>query len=141
MKKLGIVTGIITMAISLLSVTTAPVAFAGPTGGNCNPHFLTFPTWYRGLTKGDCSIKSPSDVGGISPFIWKIVLNIVEIMLQLVGYASVGFIMYGGFLYLTSAGQPDKATAGRKTILNAIIGLVLSFFSVAIVTLISGNIT
>ena len=139
MKRFSIVALIMTFSMSLFSLTTAPVAAAD--GGGCNPHFLTFPTWYRGLTSGaDCTIKSPGEVGGLSNFIWKIALNILEILLQVVGYVSAAFIIYGGFLYLTSTGDPGKAAAARKTILNAIVGLVISFFSVAIVSLISGNI-
>ena len=126
-------------SLVFVAVPAAPAYAKDGGGGGCNPHFLSFPTWYRGLTNSDCSIKDPGEMG-ISNFIWKIALNVLEILLQLVAYVSVGFVIYGGFLYLTSAGSSDKITAGRKTILNAIIGLVLSFFSVVIVALVAGNI-
>lgn len=135
LKKLFVILGLSTLVFVAVPATPA---YAAPTG--CTTNFLTFPAWYRGLVNNDCSIKSPNDVGGISSFIWKIVLNVVEIMLQLVAYISVGFVIYGGFLYLASAGSADKIAAGKKTILNALIGLVLSFFSVAIVALIAENI-
>lgn len=134
LKKFTVVLGLSALVFAAVPATPAYAA------NGCNTRFLTFPTWYRGLTNGDCSIKSPGQVGGISNFIWKIALNIVEILLQLVAYISVGFVMYGGFLYLASAGSADKVAAGKKTILNALIGLVLSFFSVAIVAMIAGNI-
>lgn len=113
----------------------------------CTDRVLTFPTWYRGLseTKGSgtdatCEIKSPSTApDGLSNFIWRIVLNVLEIALQLVGYLAVGFIIYGGFKYITGAGSPDKITAGRKIILNAVIGFVISIFSVAIVNIVAGG--
>lgn len=135
LRKLFVIFGL--SALVFVAVPATP-AYAAP--GGCTANFLTFPAWYRGLVNSDCSIKSPNDVGGISSFIFKIVLNVVEIMLQLVAYISVGFVMYGGFLYLASAGSADKIAAGKKTILNALIGLVLSFFSVAIVALIAENI-
>lgn len=106
--------------------------------GKCPDNVLTFPTWYRGLQDpATCDIESPgSGETALGDFIWKIVLNVIEIALQLVGYLAVGFIIYGGFVYITGAGSPDKITAGRKIILNAVIGLVISIFSIAIVNLV-----
>lgn len=110
---------------------------AAPVSAQCSENFITFPTWYRGLTTGeDCQIMSPSEVGGLSTFIWRIGLNVVEILLQLVGYVSVLFIIYGGFLFITSTGSPDGAAKARQTIMNAVIGLVISIASVGIINFI-----
>lgn len=108
--------------------------------------FLSIPAWYNGLTKGsDCELKSPDEMGGakderLGKYITRIVLNVINILLQLVGYIAVGFIMFGGFIYLTSGGESDRITSGRKIIMNAVVGLVISFFSVVIVSLVAGNI-
>ncbi len=104
---------------------------------------LTLPVWYRGLNVSDtnCDIVAPDAVGGIGPFIWTIVLNGIDIALQLVGYIAVGYIIYGGFAMITANGSPDSVAKARKTILNAVIGLVISIGSVAIVNLIMGIIT
>jgi hypothetical protein len=126
---------VITMGGALGAVALPQTTFAA-----CSDHLLTFPAWYRGLTDDSCNIKSPADTGGLSKFIWTIALNVIEMMLQLVGYISVGFIIAGGFTYMTSTGSPDGATRARKTITNAIVGLVISIFSVAIVNVISGAI-
>lgn len=117
---------------------TLTLAAPQPAMAACNTTLLTFPAWYRGVVDDSCNIKSPSDSGGLPAFIWTIGLNIVEIMLQLVGYISVGFIIAGGFKYLTSTGSADDIAKAKKTILNAVIGLVISIFSVAIVNIISG---
>jgi hypothetical protein len=109
----------------------------------CSDHLLTFPAWYRGIQKPDpdCSIVSPTgSKAGLTGFIWTIVLNVIESALQLVGYIAVGFIIVGGFKYMTSAGSPDGMVRARKTIMNAVIGLVISIFSVAIINLVSGAI-
>lgn len=116
-------------------------ASAACTGGN----ILTIPPWYKGLqSDSDCKkLKSPSEFNspgkedGLSNYIWKIVLNIIEIMLHLVGYICVAFIIYGGFIFMTAGGS-DGAAKGRTTLLNAIIGLVISVASIAIVNLITG---
>lgn len=117
----------------------------------CEKPFLTFPTWYRGLSKadsatGDCvGIMSPSDpaLGAseserLSNFIWRIVLNVIEIGLQIVGYIAAFFLIYGGFQFMTGGGNPSQVEAARKTMLNAVIGLIISLASVAIVNLIMG---
>jgi len=107
---------------------------------SCTDTLLTFPAWFKGLTDANCNIKSPTDAGGLSTFIWTIVLNIIEMCLQLVGYIAAGFIIRGGFKYMTSIGEPAEVAKAKKMITDAIIGLVLSIFSVAIVILVSGAI-
>jgi type IV secretion system pilin len=137
-----------TMAVLFVAVlggTTVSVALPQTTfaASSCSSTLLTFPAWYQGLQRPDCSIKSPSelktnaDPTGLSTFIWKIVLNIIELLLQLTGYVSVVFIMVGGFKLLTGTGTPDTVAKARTTILNAVIGLIISIFSVAIVKVVA----
>ena len=102
---------------------------------------MTFKAWYDGLTDGSCNIESPgSDTDKQAAFVWRIVLNVIDDLLQVVGYITVGYIMYGGFLMMTSIGSPDKAAHARKTILSAVIGLIVTLLSIAIVNLISSTI-
>jgi hypothetical protein len=111
--------------------------------------FLTFPVWYRGLnvSTSDCNIVDPNQLNtagngaannGLSNFIWRVVLNIMDMALQLVGYIAVGFILYGGFTMIISNGAPEVMAKGRKTILDAIIGLIISIGSVGIINLVMG---
>lgn len=58
-------------------------------------------------------------------------------MLHLVGYICVAFIIYGGFIFMTAGGS-DGAARGRTTLLNAVIGLVISVASIAIVNVVTG---
>lgn len=122
-----------------LIVPATPVGAQG-SGGSCNTNarLLTFPTWWRGLEidSSTCSVKIGDN---LEKDIAKIVTNIVEIILQLVGYASVVFIIVGGFHYLAAAGDPGRVMRGRKTIQNAIIGLIISLMSVGIVNVVAGS--
>lgn len=127
-------------AAPLMAVATpTPVAAA-----SCESRFLFLPAWYRGLTDADCNIIGPgqADANGntleLSSFIWKIVLNIIEIGLMIVGYIAFFLILYGGFQYLTGGANPGQIESAKKTILNAVIGLVISIAAVAIVNLIFG---
>jgi hypothetical protein len=161
LKGLIVFVALLGLSAAFVSSDTAHAAKFGPgaadaSGRECKSSFLGFPAWYDGLPRkeGTCNIAMSEKIekneqgqdeevtneGSLQNFILLIALNVIEIGLRLVGYAAVGFIIYGGFKYLTSAGSADRVTAGRKIILNAIIGLVLSFFSVAIVNLVAGNI-
>ncbi len=104
----------------------------------CATSFFGIPAWYDGMIGGDCRVLDPSSFpGGLSGFIWRIVLNVVEIILLVSGYVAAAFIIVGGFKYITSAGSPDDSVKARKTIINAVIGLVLSMSSVAIVNVVT----
>lgn len=118
-----------------LAVATPQTTFAA-----CNDRLLTFPAWFKGLTDGKCDIKSPTQAGGLSTFIWTIVLNVIELGLQLVGYLAVAFIIRGGFKYMTAVGEAGEIEKAKTIIKNAVIGLLISIFSVAIVNFIAGAI-
>jgi len=108
--------------------------------------FLGLPTWYHylpghtytdpntNLTACTPQITSLSDV-------WLIVAAIIEILLQLSALIAVVFVMYGGFMYITSSGDPNKATQARQTILAAVIGLVIAISAAAVVGYIAGSIS
>ena len=140
MKKIIIAMSLMIMGSFGASVTFPNTSFADDACSN-KGKILTLKPWYSGLTKDDCSIKDPgSDADSQANFIWKIALNIVDDLLQLIGYTTIGYIMYGGFLMMTSNGAPDKAARGRKTIMSAAIGLVIALASVALVNFISSKI-
>jgi hypothetical protein len=135
----GIISGASAMVLAPSSVYAADDA-AKEENPRCPSRVIGFPTWYRGLTDADCNIKAPeagSDTLG--PFIWKIALNGIEIAMIAVGYIAVGYIIYGGFKYITAAGEPKEIVTGRKLILNAVIGLVISLLAVAIVNIVLGG--
>ena len=109
----------------------APVETAS--AAECTSRFLGFPAWYRGLIDDSCNIKSPNEVGGLSKFIWHIVLNCVEIAVVATGYIAAFYLIYGGFLFMTSTGDPTDAAKARKVILNAVVGLVISLVAVTVI--------
>lgn len=111
-------------------------------GSNCtgqSNNFLAFPTWYKYLnpqwTGSECRI----DIA-IPESIIPILLAIFEILLRVAGIFAVIFVIYGGFQYLTSTGEPDKAKNARTTIINALVGMMIAIFSTAIINLIGQNI-
>ena len=140
MKKIIIAMSLMIIGSLGASVTFPGISFADDACSN-KGKILTLKPWYSGLTDNDCSLKNPgTDTNSQANYIWKIALNIVDDLLQLIGYTTVGYIMYGGFLMMTSNGAPDKAAHGRKTIMSAAIGLVIALASVALVNFISSKI-
>lgn len=142
MKKIIIAMSLMIMGSFGASVTLPNTSFADDNDACSNKgKILTLKPWYSGLTNNDCSLRSPgADANSQANYIWKIALNIVDDLLQLIGYTTIGYIMYGGFLMMTSNGAPDKAARGRKTIMSAAIGLVIALASVALVNFISSKI-
>lgn len=132
---------IFAIASPVMTVATPQTAYAA---AGCENRLLGIPPWYRGLTNNNppqCTIKTPSDVGGISSFIWRIVLNGVEMAIVIIAYIAVFFILFGGFLYMTGGATPGQLEKARKTITNAVIGLVIAMGAIAINNLLFSIIT
>ena len=139
-----LVAGLFIFAIAspVMAVATPQTASAAVT--NCEGRVLGIPPWYRGLTNNNpptCDLKSPDDVGGIGNFIWRIVLNGIEMAIVIVAYIAIFFIMYGGFLFMTGGSSPGQVEKSRKTITNAVIGLVIAMAAVALNNLVFSIIT
>lgn len=113
------------------SASTRTMALSNP---SCASSLLTLPVWYRGLTvsNSDCEVMLDDDPNAA----WIIALNLTEALLHVVGYVAGIFVLVGGFRYMTSTGEPDRIANAKKTITNAIVGLVIALFSVAIINFI-----
>lgn len=61
------------------------------------------------------------------------VKKILEWALYLAAMVAVIFIVVGGFYYITAGGSDEQAKKGRKTLVNALIGLTLVILSFIIV--------
>lgn len=132
----------ILLSFSFVALVAAPgITLAIPQAvaadPKCDKGILTIPPWYRNLTDSNCNIIDPSKApGGLSGFIWTIVLNAIEIGLNVAGIAAFILIIYGGFLFMTGGGNASQIEKGRKTLIYAVVGLVLSIASIAIINLI-----
>ena len=71
-------------------------------------------------------------------FIWTVVANIMALVMGVVGYLAIALVIFGGFQYLTSSGDPGRAAKGKKTITNALIGTVICLLASAVSSAISG---
>ena len=131
----------ILVVVSLAAATIAPtVALPVAASAACSDApILGITPWYRGLQEekdGACLIKSPTN-GNLGKFITTIALNILQAGFAIAAYVAVFFIIKGGFSYMTSAGSSDGMANAKKTIMNAVIGLVIVLLSAAIINTIA----
>jgi len=69
-----------------------------------------------------------------------LIKSIANAILAIVGIVAVLFIIIGGVMYITSAGNPDNVAKAKNTILYGVIGLIVVLLSWAIVTFVLTNI-
>lgn len=117
--------------------------------GECRPtpgiggDFFGIPTWYKYLPGefdpfGKCiPVIELSNLNQA----WFIGLAIIDILLRIITLIAVGFIIYGGFQYMTSMGEPDKTKSAKETILNALVGLAIALVASATVAFIGSRLT
>lgn len=60
--------------------------------------------------------------------------KIINVVLGFLGIVLLGYLLYAGFLWMTSGGETEKAEQARTMITNAIIGLVIIVAAFAIST-------
>jgi hypothetical protein len=70
-----------------------------------------------------------------------IIARLIRTAIGLVGVIAVGFILYGGFMWMTAGGSADRVSSAKKIMINSIIGLVLVFSSFAIVSFVLSALT
>lgn len=96
----------------------------------------------------DCAQRGLNDIGSAFPggtqqnySIRDIARLIINWALYIAAIIAVIFIIIGGFMYITSAGDPAKATKGRTTLVNALIGLTIIILSYLIVQIVYNFLT
>ncbi len=78
---------------------------------------LIHPRWAKNYTFGDGELKNwPATFLGhfLEEVVWRVL-----------GVIAVFALIYGGYLYLTAAGNPEQVEKAKKTLIYAIIGIVV----------------
>ena len=137
-KYLSITTWVV--AAALLMALLVPVTGSAASDANCGKSggFLGFPTWYKYLdptfVDGECKLtfEFPENIGLVAA-------AVIEILLRVAALIAVGFVLYGGLQYIMSQGEPERLAAARSTIINALIGLVITVTATGIVSFVAGR--
>jgi hypothetical protein len=67
--------------------------------------------------------------------------NLISALLGLSGLILVGLLIYGGILYMTAQGDMDRVKQAKKTMVNAVIGIVIVVASYAAASFIIAQLT
>lgn len=81
-----------------------------------------------GLEKGFNKVEDIAKISNIETYnkgISEFILRILTILTAFLAVAAVAALIYGGFVYITSAGNEDRAQTGKKILLYALIGLLI----------------
>jgi uncharacterized membrane protein YidH (DUF202 family) len=105
--------------------------------------FLPLPAFAQSSNQ----VQAGLETGGLQPLfgsagltgaqsVSQLIVEVINIMLIFAGAIAVIFVIIGGYQYLTSAGNEETAEKGKKTLINAIIGVVLIIMSFVIINVI-----
>jgi Type IV secretion system pilin len=83
------------------------------------------------VNQGVAVIEAP--LGLPATDIRTIIANIIRIALGLIGIVLVVLLIYAGFLWMTAGGNEEQIAKAKKTITNAVIGLIIILAAYAIV--------
>lgn len=126
--------------------------FAAQGSANCpQQSFFSLPSWHKYLPEDtdrsaltdQCEVEfslTDSDGKFNGNSVLLVGLAIIDIVVRVAGLVSFGFIVYGGFRYITSQGSPENTKAALGTIINAVVGLVVALLAAAIVSFIGYSI-
>lgn len=84
---------------------------------------------------GGQTISGPLPAGKFSNLA-SVVTQALPLIFSLAGIILLLYLLWGGFDYLTSMGDPKKAEAGKGKITNAFIGFIIIFVAFWLVQLI-----
>ena len=79
------------------------------------------------------SVKEAAGCNSNTDSLQSAITNILSAIIGVAGLVSVAYIIVGGIQYMTSSGDSNKTEKAKKTILYALIGLVVCALSFAIV--------
>ena len=87
-----------------------------------------------GGSGGTVTIEDPLDLGPGGPM--TLYARLIQALLGFVGISSLVTFIYAGFLFIFSGGSADKTLKAKQTMLYAVIGIVVSMASYAILSFI-----
>lgn len=115
---------IILAAISGISLSSSQPTYADQVFvGSCRD--------LLGLTSWDCGVNI-SDQESLKSGIWIIATNVLTDITVVAAYLVLGYVIYGGYKYTFSGGDPGKVAEGKKTLSHAFIGLAIVMSATAI---------
>ncbi len=128
MYKNKIIALVILIIFSSLIVSNFVLAQTTPNAPNI-PSTSNTPSTTTGTKTSTATLTNPLSVSTPGALIG----NIIKTLMGVVGVVAVLMIVWGGVMYMTSAGSDEKIGTAKKIITGAIIGLVISILAYVII--------
>lgn len=104
----------------------------------CLVVLFTVPTLaFAQLRANDTTLCSGTGLNCQSTSVNQLIRTVINWILGITFGIAVLFLIIGGFWYITSAGNPEGATKGKQTVINAVIGIVIIVLSYVIVNVVA----
>jgi hypothetical protein len=68
----------------------------------------------------------------------QLLVNVINVVLIFITWVTIIFMIIGGYLYITSAGNPEALERGKKTITGSVIAFILIIASKAMIAYLEG---
>lgn len=78
-------------------------------------------------------IGVPPPAGTAQGDLATVILRLINYVLAIVGVIALAYLVYGGFMYITSAGEEDKVDSAKRILTNAIVGIIVIGIAAALV--------
>ncbi len=121
-KKISIL-GLITLTISGIFSLISPISTQAAKNQNANRE-LGDCSYFLGLTSWDCNVNI-SNEETLKSGIWQIAANVATDITVIAAYLVIGYVIYGGYLYIFSGGEANKVATGKKALYQAFLGLAI----------------
>lgn len=126
MKRIALKKFIVSLGVFLL--ISPVIALAAPTVAGGNWTIMAATCKKADSTPSGQVLQGVGAVGGdcTDAGVTGTIKTVVRILSVIVGVAAVIMIIYGGFKYITSAGDSSKVSSAKSTLVYAIVGLVVA---------------
>jgi multidrug transporter EmrE-like cation transporter len=85
------------------------------------------------LAQLDWGLNYAVNVGLGTREVRDVAVSVIQTLLGILGILALVIILYGGFRWMTAAGNEDNVATAKKIMVAGVIGLVVIFFAYAIV--------
>lgn len=107
------------VSLAVIFSITAATAYIAPTPtyAECRP--------LLGLQSWDCNLQAWDSETNLTTNIAIIASNVLIDISVIATYLVIGYVIYGGYLYIFSSGDTGRVATGKKTLVHAFTGLAI----------------
>ena len=127
--------GVYKKGVVVAAALMAVVSLAGNVNAGSCPQGSLRQTYSNSIS--ECNIAD--DHAG-SNDLMKTINTIISVVLGVLGILAVAYIIYGGFMFTTAAGDAAKTKKAREAIMYGVIGLVVALLAFAIVNFVLSSV-